>query len=264
MSPKITLYRGFPTPGIYTWSPFVTKLEARFRFSDIRYSTEGGSIRAAPRGKIPYIRIEKPTSSGESTTEILSDSTLITRRYIEEGNFDDLNAHLGVKERMLDRGITSLLEDRVYFLQSHEKWIGNYYTMRAHILSSLPYILQVIVGQLIYRKQVSTLHGQGTSRYSDEERKEFKREIWGEINAVLVQARAEMITRQDGDGPFWLLGGDRPSEADATVFGFVVGAVICTACPETQGIVRGFPVVVEYARRIHERYFPEYQVWSDF
>ncbi|RAK98479.1 glutathione S-transferase family protein [Aspergillus ibericus CBS 121593] len=254
--PKITLYRGFPSTTIYTWSPFVTKLEARLRFSGISYTTEPGSVRAAPKGKIPYIAIQNASGA----VDTMADSTLITQRFIEEGVVSDLNAKLGAKDKVLDMGIRALLEERAYFLQSHEKWIDNYYTMRSHILASLPYPAQVIVGYLIYRKQVQMLHGHGISRFSDAERREFKREIWAEINALLVEARAK---RGGDDGPFWVLGGDGPSEADATLFGFVVGALICTACPEMQGIVRGFPVVVEYARRIHDRLFPEYEVWGD-
>ncbi|PYI04627.1 hypothetical protein BO78DRAFT_347177 [Aspergillus sclerotiicarbonarius CBS 121057] len=260
--PKITLYRGFPTPRTYTWSPFVTKLEARLRFARIPYVTESGSVRAAPRGKIPYLSIQP--ASGERRT--MADSTLITQSFIAAGVFTDLNAGLGGREKVLDRGVRVVLEERGYFLQSYEKWIDNYYAMRDHILSSIPYPIRVMVGYLIYRKQIQMLHGQGTARYTAAERRGFKREIWEEINALLVEARAKRggEGEDEDDGPFWVLGGEGPSEADATLFGFVVGALICTACPESQGIVRGFPVVVEYARRIHERFFPEYEVWGDF
>lgn len=55
-SPKITLYRGFPDQGHFTWSPFVTKLEARLRFAGVSDETKAGSIREAPRGKIPLYR----------------------------------------------------------------------------------------------------------------------------------------------------------------------------------------------------------------
>ena len=54
---SITLYRGFPDSGQYTWSPFVTKLETRFRFAGINYRVEAGSPLKAPRGKIPYIAV---------------------------------------------------------------------------------------------------------------------------------------------------------------------------------------------------------------
>ena len=33
--------------------------------------------------------------------------------------------------------------------------------------------------------------------------------------------------------------------------------------PDSQKVVRDFPVVVEYARRIHERYFPDYEIWAE-
>lgn len=32
--------------------------------------------------------------------------------------------------------------------------------------------------------------------------------------------------------------------------------------PESTEIVRGFPVVVEYARRIHDEYFPDYEAFA--
>lgn len=34
-------------------------------------------------------------------------------------------------------------------------------------------------------------------------------------------------------------------------------------CPDSQKVVRGFPVVVEYATRIQERYFPDYERWEE-
>ncbi|GKZ29545.1 hypothetical protein AbraIFM66950_005382 [Aspergillus brasiliensis] len=257
--PEITLYRGFPGTGIYTWSPFVTKLEARFRFAGLSYRTESGSIRAAPRGKVPYVTVSDQNGSGTNETRTMSDSSLIIQAFLKEDILRDLNGDLDVREKVLDSGIRALLEDKLYFLQGHEKWIDNYYAMRAHILASLPYPLQVIVGHLIYRKQYQVLHGQGTLRYSDEERTTFKKQIWEEINTLLEDSKLN----SDRKGTFWVLGGQRPTEADATLFGFIVGALICTACPETQAIVRGLPVVVEYARRIHDKYFPDYEIWAD-
>lgn len=31
--------------------------------------------------------------------------------------------------------------------------------------------------------------------------------------------------------------------------------------PESQSIVKGYPMVVEYAERIHATYFPDYEKW---
>ncbi|GAT22662.1 glutathione S-transferase [Aspergillus luchuensis] len=257
--PEITLYRGFPGTGIYTWSPFVTKLEVRLRFRGLSYRTESGSVRAAPRGKVPYVTICDEDKSGPDQARTMSDSDLIIQDLVNDDILPDLNGDLSVQEKVLDSGVRALLEDKLYFLQGYEKWMDNYYSMREHILASLPYPIRIIVGHLIYRKQYQTLHGQGTLRYSAEERSAFKKQIWEDINALLEDSRLQ----SDRQGPYWVLGGQHPTEADATLFGFIVGALICTACPETQAIVRGLPVLVDYAQRIHDRYFPDYELWAE-
>ncbi|RAL12428.1 glutathione S-transferase family protein [Aspergillus homomorphus CBS 101889] len=254
-TPEITLYRGFPYPGQYTWSPFVTKLEARLRFARVSYRTATGSPLRSPRGKIPYVDITHP-KTGTKTT--ISDSALIARGLVEDGVLPDINGDLEPQEKVLDAGVRAMLEDRLYFFQSHEKWVENYYEMRRHVLQALPYPAQIAVGYFIYRKQTQMLYDQGTMRFTSEELKGFKEEIWATLNELLVWERAKKET----DGPFWVLGGEEPTEADAALFGFIVGVLICSACPESQAIVRSFPAVVNYARRIHERYFPEYTYWE--
>lgn len=111
---QITLYRGFPGSGIYTWSPFVTKLEARLRFAGISYRTESGSPRSAPRGKIPYLELAEADGTGQRT---LSDSAFIIKDFIENGYLDDVNATLTPAEKTYDLGLRALLEDRLYFIQ---------------------------------------------------------------------------------------------------------------------------------------------------
>jgi hypothetical protein len=98
--------------------------------------------------------------------------------------------------------------------------------MRDHILSALPHPVRVVVGFLIYRNMTQTLHGQGTTRHTPDEIRAFRREIWENINALLVSSRAKV---SDKEQPFWILGGQEPTEADATVFGFIVSVLICTA-----------------------------------
>ncbi|KAK7426487.1 hypothetical protein QQZ08_007082 [Neonectria magnoliae] len=52
------------------------------------------------------------------------------------------------------------------------------------------------------------------------------------------------------------------ADADATVFGFVAGSLVCEAAPTTAKIVRSYPVVVKYAERIHQKFFPDYEKWD--
>ncbi|KAI0400259.1 hypothetical protein F4802DRAFT_501942 [Xylaria palmicola] len=262
--PTITVFRGFREPGNFVWSPYVTKLEARLRFGGLSYATAAGSPRSAPRGKIPYVSISRGGGSGsraeaeeeEGEEETLGDSGLITAALCEAGALSDLNARLSGAERAHDLALRALLEDKLSFYHTWERWTQNYYTMRDHVLWSVPWPLRALVGLLAYRGTVATLHGQGTGRFSADEIAAFRREVWGALADLLLESSS--AARSGGGDPFWLLGGPEPTEADATLFGFVVSTLLATAGPGSQADVKSFPVLVEYARRIQERYFPDY------
>ncbi|KAK2601626.1 hypothetical protein QQS21_004861 [Conoideocrella luteorostrata] len=228
-SPQLTVFRGSPRGGTYVWSPFVTKLEARLRFSAAQYRLGGGSPRSAPKGKIPYIQLTTP--GGQTCT--LGDSTLIIRELVENDILPDLNAALRPAQRAHDLAIRALMEDRVYFYGTREKWCDNYMEMRTNMLAAVPWPLQIFVGWLAQRSVTSGLYTQGTGRLTDEEVAMFKEEVWDSLNALLTESvksdsRKNSKTNDD-DAPFWVLGGSEPTEADATVYGFIVGGLVCTA-----------------------------------
>lgn len=106
--------------------------------------------------------------------------------------------------------------------------------MRDHALSSIPWPMRVVIGQIVYRSHKAMLYGQGTLRLSDDEVRASKREIWGAINGVLVASRAAAVgstttTDSKKTRPFWFLGGDEPTEVDTTLFGFIVSVLLSTA-----------------------------------
>lgn len=110
--PTITVFRGFPEKGCYTWSPFVTKLEARLRFGNVSYNVDVGSPLKSPRGKLPYITLER-----DGQSQSISDSTLIAKTLIESGYLEDLNCRLSPVEKAQDLSLKALLEDKLYFYQ---------------------------------------------------------------------------------------------------------------------------------------------------
>ncbi|KAF7163561.1 hypothetical protein CNMCM5623_008410 [Aspergillus felis] len=254
-SPIITIFRGFPENGCYTWSLFVTKLEARLRFANIPYRTEPGSFGKAPRGKVPYISLQ----DGEQPPQILPDSTLITKALIEKGLTEDLNQRLSPTERLHDLALKALLEDKLGPFQTYERWVLNFYAMRSKILAALPWPVQVVVGSMIYRKVTRNLQGQGIMAFTEDEIVAFRQEIWESLNAVVAEAQAK---QSDRDGPFWVWGGEGPTEADAVLFAFIATVLVCDAAPASKAIIKGYPAVVNYARRIHDKYFPDYELWK--
>ncbi|KAI3532389.1 hypothetical protein CSPX01_13487 [Colletotrichum filicis] len=237
----LVLYRGFPISNSYVWSPFVTKLEARLRFAKLRFRIDQGSMSKSPRGKIPYIEIAQPNQDQPIT---LSDTSLIIQRLIDEDVCPDLNEPLSPIARAQDAAIRALLEDKLAFYQSAERWQDNYETMRSGVMNAIPWPIQNLIGLLAYRGVTRTLYGQGTGRFSSEELAEFRRDVWGHT-------------------PFWVLGGKSPSEADATVFGFIASGLGCAAAPDSKGIIKSYPVLVDYAERIHYVYFEDYALWEE-
>ncbi|KAI0133686.1 hypothetical protein BJ170DRAFT_690070 [Xylariales sp. AK1849] len=257
--PDITVFRGWKDVGKHVWSPFVIKLEARLRFAGVKYTTGAGSPRTAPRGKIPYVECSNLAGSG--TKARLSDSGLIVKALSECNVIPDINAELSPAARARDSALRALLEDKLYFYHSWERWTQNYYTMRDHIFQALPYPVRVVVGMMAYRGTIATLHGQGTGRYTPEEISGFRREIWEATNDLLVAARPKS-GNADAGKPFWVFGGEKPTEADTTLFGFIVSVLVCTAGPDSQKVVKAFPVILDYVGRIQDVYFPDYEKWT--
>lgn len=218
---SITLCRGWAQSGVYVWSPFVTKLELRLRLAGVTYSTEAGNPRTAPTGKIPYISIPSLTNPASPALKI-GDSSLIAQHFIENGTMEDLNADLDETRKALDLAVRALFEDKLYFFNMRERWIDNFYVQREKVLEALPWLLRVLIGAMIYRGHVKTLHGQGTGRFSAEEARGFREEIWRRLNGMLAESRR----KRAGKECFWCLGREEPTDCDTTVFGFVCSALI--------------------------------------
>lgn len=218
---ELTLFRGFPVSSNYVWSPFVIKLEARLRTSNVGYKLAVGSPKSAPKGKIPYITFE--SSSG---TQTIGDSGLIGRALSNDGLLGDLNSKLTPAQRAQDLAIRAMMEDRLCFYNGRERWVDNYDTMRRGVLATVPWLLQPIIAWFAHSGMVRTLYGQGTGRLTDEEVTSFRQEVWEGADALLKEAK---LASRGREGPFWVLGGTEPTEADMTLFGFVVSALVCDA-----------------------------------
>ncbi|KAI4120450.1 MAG: hypothetical protein LQ338_007009 [Usnochroma carphineum] len=143
-SPAITIFRGFPATAAYVWSPFATKLEARLRFAGHAYQTEQGAPPRDPRGKIPYVSLAK--GKDEAAPETVSDTMLISERLVADGLAVDLNGKLTPMEKATDATVRALLEGKLYFYQTYERWEQNYYAMRDRALAALPYPVRALAG----------------------------------------------------------------------------------------------------------------------
>lgn len=223
----LTLYRGPSAPNTHVWSPFGNKLEARLRFAALPYRTGGGTPFSGPRGKIPYITLTDPSTPTPPPPTTIGDTALIITHLISTGDLPDLNAHLPSATKAHDLALRALLEEKLYWYQGYERWCENYYTMRDYAMQSLPYPVKVVVGLLAWRENVRRLYGQGTGRFSAGEIEGLRREVWVGVEGLCGDARGKGLKGEGG--VFWVLGGEEPTEADATVYGFLVAVMVCDA-----------------------------------
>jgi len=101
-----------------------------------------------------------------------------------------------------------------------ECWVDNYYLQRDQALWAVPLPIRVFVGNNVYKKVTKTLYGQGVGRYTSAEVQSFREEVWSSFDDVLSDAR-ETSQSEDTTTPFYILGGEHPTEADVTLFSFV-------------------------------------------
>ena len=75
---------------------------------------------------------------------------------------------------------------------------------------------------------------------------------------MLAQKHLQSVSAVLGNKPFLM--GDAPCESDASLFA-VLDAIIYSAAmsPEYKTIVRGFPNLCQFAKRIRADFFPEVQ-----
>lgn len=192
-------------------------------------------------------------------TENLADSALITKALTDKGLLHGLNSHLRTKEAGQDLAIRAMLEDKLFFYNIKERWLDNFYTMRDYSMAKVPFPERTTMGDALHRGIVQKVLDQGTGRFSDDEIRAFRKEIWMSVNALLGDSQKTANV----EGCFWVLGGEVPTEADATVYGFVVSTLIAESSPESKILVQTeCPAAVEYATRIHRRYFPDYELWT--
>lgn len=76
--------------------------------------------------------------------------------------------------------------------------------------------------------------------------------------AVLAQKHLQSLSAILGNKPFLM--GDAPCEADASLFALLDGIIYSAIIsPKYKNIVRGFPNLCQFAKRIRADFFPEVQ-----
>lgn len=231
----LTLYTFGPAFGLPDASPFVVKAEMLLKLAGLPYQTDRSGFRRAPKGKLPYI---------DDNGEIVADSTLI-RLHIEHKYGFDFDAGLTPEQRGAAWMFEKALEDHFYWHVVQARWCDdeNFAKGPASFFKAIPWPVRALAQGLIRRKVRRTLHGQGTGRYTPNER------------AQLLKRGAQAAAQLLGDKPYFF--GNAPCGADATAFGFIASAMSPQFRMTLRDEIEAHPNLRAYVTRMRHEFFPD-------
>lgn len=233
---EITLHqpptRAWGTPNL---SPFCIKLETYLRIAEIPYKLGKFSRGDAPKGKVPYVRMDD---------RLLGDSHLVIeeleKRLAAEGK-PALDAGMSARDKAIAQVVRRTLEEAFYFVGVYLRWDANdgYAEMAREFKKFVP----GFVLPLVRRAQRKKLHEQGTGRHSFDEVMR--------LGVADMDAIAELL----GDQPF--LVGDKPRTVDCTLHAFLEAVVPFPVDNPVKKCVAGHANLMSYRTRIRERWWKD-------
>lgn len=217
---------GLPDP-----SPFVMKSEVQLKMAGIPYRFERAAPPAAPKGKIPFIRVG---------AHRVGDSTLI-RAHIEKAHGFDFDRGLSREQRALAWAIERMLEDHLYFAILHARWLDdeNWAKGPSHFFDGAP----EGAAEAARERTRAKLDAHGLGRHRDEEIVELGVRSIAALSALL------------GDKAY--LFGAEPCGADATAFAFAAGVLTPFFDSPLRKRAESFVNLAPYCERMMRRYYPE-------
>ncbi len=232
----ITLYGSAPSFGLPEASPFVAKARILFKLSGIDPALKPANFKIAPKGKIPYI---------DDDGRLIADSGFIDL-HLQKKTGIDFDAGLTPEQKGIGWALQKLCEDQLYWMIVRDRWLEpeNFEKGPATFFQAAPAPIRPLIKWMLKKRLTKTLHGQGTSRYTRDERKQLATRSLESISAVLGSKA-------------WLFG-EMPHSADATVAAFIISALCPLFDTDILEAARAQPNLVAYRDRALKTFFPEF------
>ena len=232
----IVLHGTEPAFGVPQASPFAMKVEVLLKLSGLAYTVVPADIRAAPRGKIPWI-----VDDGA----VISDSRMI-QTYLEQRYGVDFSG--GYSARALGHGlaIARMLEDHLYPLIMAQRWDWG----AAEALAPQLGLGQApLFGGMWLRLQAAR-RARGLRRLQGLDRLTAAEQL------ALVSRAVEALEAAIA-GQIYLLGG-RVCGVDATAYGFLAALAAPQIGGDAAGVLRRCPELLAYLARMQAEFYPDF------
>lgn len=232
----ITLYQFSRMLNIPNAGPFCLKLETFMRMAELKYTVyELGDPRKAPNGKLPYIR--------DSDVEIADSRVIID--YLTTHYDIGLDHHLSHQEKAVAHSFAIMLEEHYYWAILYNRWLtDNWPKLRDHFFKTMPPLVRNFVPNLIQRQVKSDIMAHGLGRHDP--------------NTIYELANQDMKAISDFLEDKLFLMGDRPTQADATLYGMLMNVLHVPLPSPLKEFASRRQNLVSYVERMTKAYFPDY------
>src|SRR5688572_30809768 len=160
-----TLFGWGPMFGVRGPSPFVLKTDMQLQMLGVRFERAIADLEGVSKHKAPYVR------DGEL---LIEDSTFI-RAHFERKLDRHLDSRLTREQRAAAWALERLLEDRLYFIAVHERWLedANFFKGPAQFFGDVPEAQRAAVMAQVRDGLREMLVRHGLGRHSRAERMEL-------------------------------------------------------------------------------------------
>jgi glutathione S-transferase len=232
----LSVFTFSPDWGLPSAGPFAVKLLAWLALADIAYEQViEDNPHKGPKGKNPWIELD-----GEriGDSEMIID--LLSRRH-----GIDLDAGLSADRKAVGHAWRRAFEEHFHQILEWELFqhpAGAEY-MRASLQSKLPPLIGPVVFAMLSSHLRKQLHARGVARHT------------ADLIEAKGRADVDALAAFLGDRPFLLA--ERPTTADAAVFGLVAPMVYWPMATPVASYAKSVPKVVAYCDRMRERCFAD-------
>ena len=229
----ITLYGWGPMFGCPSPSPFVMKADIQMQMLGVDFTRAIADLDSVPKHKAPYV-----IDNGE----LIEDSNFI-RRHFEEKLGKQLYAGLSGRDIAASWTLERMAEGQLAKIMAYERWVkdANFEKGPSQFFAGVPAPARTAVMQEVRQGVAATHMGEGTGRFTDEERMQLA--AW-DVGAIAMHL---------GDQAF--LFGDEPTCADASVAAVLIACATDFFDTPLSGLIRQDTNLSGYIDRMKARYF---------
>lgn len=226
----IELYRFGPAFGLRETGPFALKTLTYMKLAGIPFiGNVQGDPRKGPKKKIPYI-----LDDGEE----IGDSTFIIK-HLKAKFGDPLAEGLSAYQLAKGQAIKVMLEERTYWAgMIYPRWVktDHHKLIADTFFGEIPSFMRMFIFRMVAKGVTKSAAGQGILAHSDTEIFELGLDDIKTVETIL------------GTQDFIL--GDKPAEADATVYAFLHGMAAEVFPTRIQAHIRGSEPLMAYIARM--------------